>query len=72
VGYVQLGEIGESSNVAGDGAGEDASKKFNDAVTKLIKDNEGMSYGDAVERVAATNPELFEGYRQSSYAFKEA
>jgi hypothetical protein len=30
-----------------------------------------LSYGDAVERVSLTDPDLFEAHRQASYAFRE-
>lgn len=69
-GLVQLGELGEGPG-HGDADGEAATKKFNDEVAKLTEGEKGMSYGDAVERVASEHPDLFEGHRQASYAFRE-
>jgi phage I-like protein len=73
-GRVQLGEANVRTTT-GDGDGEDSTKKFNDAVAAKIdaavKAGGKMDYGDAVSQVAAERPDLFESYRQGSYAFKE-
>jgi hypothetical protein len=69
-GTVQLGETGESGK-HGENDGDGATNKFNDAVKKLMDENEGMSYGDAVVEAASRNPELFEAHRQGAYSFRE-
>jgi len=66
---VQLGEKGGVGNHS-EGDGQDGAKKFNDAVQKVVEQDK-VDYGTAVERVAASQPELFEEYRQQSYAFRE-
>ena len=68
-GYVELGESGGAGNHGDQDAGS-ATKKFNDKVQELV-DKDKLSYGDAVERVALTEPDLFEAHRQASYAFRE-
>jgi phage I-like protein len=68
--YVPTGETeGIATRLSGDG--QDSTKKFNDAVEKMMSSTNGMDYGSAVERVAAEQPDLFEGYRQQSYAWRE-
>jgi len=68
--YVQLGETKAGETRLG-GDGDDATKKFNDAVEKKMAANKEMDYGTAVEQVSSENPTLFESYRQQSYAFRE-
>ena len=70
----QLGEVGfvELGERAGQSGGDDkpAAERFVDAVKKLQEDNKDLSYGDAVERVAAGDPKLFSEYQSDSYAFR--
>jgi hypothetical protein len=65
---VQLGEKGSAGD-HGEADGDAAIKKFNDAVQAVMTQDK-LDYGDAVDRVASTKPELFAEYRESSYAFK--
>ena len=66
-GYVQLNETEVHQ---GGGEVQDAVKKFNEQVDKLVKEDE-MQYADAVDAVALAEPQLFEAYRAGSYAFRE-
>jgi len=62
-GFVSTKEEGHSR-----GGGEtDDLKKFNDLVSKLQKDNEGMGFADAVAEAARQDYEGFQVYRSSSY-----
>jgi phage I-like protein len=45
--------------------------QFESLVKKLQDENKGMSYADAVERVSAENPKLYDEYRNESFSFKE-
>jgi phage I-like protein len=67
---VVLGEKGGSEN-HGDADGQASTDKFNVEVKKLMEGENPMTYGDAVEKVSSTHPELFEGYRQESYSFRD-
>jgi hypothetical protein len=66
--FVKLGEIG-GGHFNGDT--DDAIAQFNREVKKLTDSDAKMTYADAVNQVAATNPELFTAYRDASYSFKE-
>jgi phage I-like protein len=66
VGFVELGERGGSRTEDGG----DAIKRFTDAVDVKIK-NGNITYADAVEAVSAEQPQLFEEYRQASFAGRE-
>jgi phage I-like protein len=68
---VQLGETDAHKGNHGGGDGSDGVKKFNEAVDKLMKDDKDLKYADAVDKVALSDPELFQAYRASSYSFKE-
>jgi hypothetical protein len=67
-GFVQLGEVGSSTNHGSN----DASpiKQFQDAVAKVQTDNK-LGYADAVTKVSFEQPQLFEEYRQASFAGRE-
>jgi hypothetical protein len=52
-------------------SGNDAVKKFTEAVDKAMKDNDKLQYADAVDKVALEDPQLFAEYRGASYAFTE-
>jgi hypothetical protein len=58
-GMVPLGELGKSYRPNG----ATAHATLNDRALALQQQNPGMSYGDAVERVAADNPRTFDDYR---------
>lgn len=60
-GIVELKEVGGKSNPGA--AGETATKKFSDAVDKLIETKK-LSYPDAVEAVGAEDPALWQAYSQ--------
>jgi len=61
-GTVELGERGRAAA----GSMRDAGTRFNSEVQKLMESDENMGYADAVTRVSAANPELFEAYRESA------
>lgn len=50
------------------GVDRSPAKKFNELVNKHLA--QGVSYPDAVEKVASDNRELYEEYRQESFSFK--
>jgi Mu-like prophage I protein len=64
---VALGELGRSRTA---GAGT-VVQQFTQAVDKLRKDNEGMTYADAVERLATSDPRLANAYREATMAGEE-
>lgn len=70
-GLVKLGETATQPGDRSEGDGDTATKKFNEKVEALTTGDNPMSYGDAVEKVASEHPDLFEGHRQASYAFRE-
>jgi phage I-like protein len=59
----------------GSGDTKDATKRFNEAVLKRIKDAKEagaeLDYGTAVSDVSRDEPQLFAEYRKESYAFTE-
>jgi hypothetical protein len=65
--FVKLGELGGGHTVDS----SDSIAQFNREIKKLTDGEQKMSYGEAVEHVAATRPDLFNAYRESSYSFKE-
>lgn len=65
-GFVPLGENSTVHETENDGT---ATKKFTEAVDKLVKD-EKLSYADAAARVANEQPQLFDEYQAESYAFR--
>jgi phage I-like protein len=68
-GLVKLGEIG--GNSGGDHKDADSIKTFQEAVKAAQKANEKLDYADAVSKVSAEQPQLFEEYRQASFAGRE-
>jgi phage I-like protein len=68
-GLVKLGEQGSSETKPG-GDGQ-ATKRFNEEVKKLTEGEGALGYADAVERIAASDPELFEAYREESFETEE-
>lgn len=64
-GLVQMGEKGHSRAGTGD---DSAVFKFAELTKEIQKEDDKLSYADAVVRAAARNPELFEQYQQESYA----
>lgn len=69
VGLVQLGEKG--STRGGERTDGDAVKLFTDEVAKVMKEDPKVDYAGAVSKIASEQPELYDGYRQTSYAGKE-
>lgn len=68
VGLVEKGERGRArteNNAAG------PVKQFSDAVDAKMKSAGNMTYADAVSLVSAENPQLFEEYREASFANEE-
>lgn len=59
---VELGERGGAT--VNYGSARSAITEFNDATKKLMESSERLSAGDALERVAAENPNLYARYRQ--------
>jgi hypothetical protein len=49
----------------------DATKRFNDLVESILKDNKDMGVGDAIEEAARRDERLFSEYRKQSYSFEE-
>jgi phage I-like protein len=72
-GVVALGEKGDTGAEGRDDKAGDknAIDKFNDEVAKLQKEDK-LSFGDAVDRVARTKPNLYDDYRRASYIPAEA
>jgi hypothetical protein len=68
-GLVQLGEKGHQRQ--GGENETDPVKVFTEAVGELMKKDDKMSYGEAVEHVALMEPSKFEAYRKASYASRE-
>lgn len=65
-GIVQLGEVTPSSSPSGGGkGGYNPVKKFTEAVDGVRKENDKLSYSEAVSLAASENPELFEDYRSA-------
>lgn len=64
-GLVAMGEKGYSR-----GGDQDlsATKKFAEVTAAIQKEDDKLTYADAVVRAAQRNPELFEQYQQESYA----
>jgi hypothetical protein len=63
---VALGELGRART--GDGS---VVKQFSAAIDKLRKDNEGMTYADAVEQLSREDSRLANEYRQATMAGEE-
>jgi hypothetical protein len=66
--YAELGERhegGDHGNHESTGA-----TKFMSEVEKVLKDNDKLSIGDAVELVARKEPQMYEEYREAAYSFK--
>lgn len=71
VGLVKLGEDG-SARTEGEEQDEpteerDAVTRFNERITAYLNENPDAETGDAVEFVAADDPQLFDEYRAASY-----
>jgi phage I-like protein len=66
-GFVPLGERGAAAGRSST-SNEDAGKKFNEAVKAKQLGEEKLEYADAVSAVSSEQPELWEAYRQSSFA----
>ena len=75
VGLVSLeekGAAGRRSRSENEGREEeDATKRFNDLVAKILEENPEMEIGDAVEEAARRDEQLYNEYRESAYTFKE-
>jgi hypothetical protein len=56
---VSLGELGRAYRPNG----ANANTSLNERAKSLMAANPGMTYGDAVERVAAEDPRMFNDYR---------
>jgi phage I-like protein len=67
-GLIQLGEQG-GSQAHNEDLNDDV-KKFNDEVERVQREKK-LSWIDAVDEVSVTQPQLYEGYRTHSYAFRE-
>jgi hypothetical protein len=65
-GVIELGERGSTGGASSSGGAVTATKKFSDLVDKAMKDNENMSYADAVESVGLSDPELYDRYRHET------
>jgi phage I-like protein len=66
-----LVKLGETAYTGKAGAGEtDAAKKFSEEVSKVMASDK-LSYGDACERVASLQPQLYAEYTQGAYSFRE-
>jgi phage I-like protein len=65
---VQLTELGGAGN--GNTDEKTATVKFNEAVAEFQKNNDKVDYADAVQTVAAQQPQLFAEYRDESTAFR--
>ena len=59
---VKLGETGHTTDDA-DRQPADGVKAFNDLVGKAMKDNDKLSYADAVQQVSISQPQAFSEYR---------
>lgn len=63
-----LPEVKSFSSEIGDGgdvAGTTALRKFEEKVQEVMKANDGMKYSDAVNKVAAQHPEIYQEYENS-------
>lgn len=67
-GLVDLSERGYTGRRTGDDV--EPTRRFNEAVKALMEGNKDLSYGDAVEQIAKTQPALFTEYRASATAFQ--
>lgn len=61
-GTVELGERGRAAA----SSTRDAGTRFNTEVQRLMEADANLGYADAVTRVSAANPDLFEAYRESA------
>lgn len=68
-GGVELNERGSEGDHRS-GEGDNPTKKFTEKVEAMVKEDK-ISFGEATERVAKLHPDLYEGHRQGSYAFRE-
>lgn len=68
-GLVELGERGSTHN--GSHSEGDPVKAFSDAIAAAQKANDKLDYADAVAKVSGEQPQLFEEYRQASFAGRE-
>jgi hypothetical protein len=67
-GIVQLGEIGSIPQTPGSRTGEtDAWSTFDNRAKKLMEENKGLQFSDAIERAIRENPDLYAQYRRDSY-----
>jgi hypothetical protein len=64
-GIVELGEIGTTGGSA-HSDGVTAIKRMTDQTDKLMLADKDLSYGDALEQVALSDPDLYEAYRRES------
>ncbi|MEO7397671.1 MAG: phage protease [Ilumatobacteraceae bacterium] len=64
-GLVQLGEKGSTGTSSTESGG--AVKSFTDKVEAARKANDKLTYSDALEMVAADDPQLYNEYRNESY-----
>lgn len=62
-GFVQLGELARTSELPG----ADAVKRFTDEIARVQK-TDNLGYADAVSKITSEQPQLFEEYRQASFA----
>jgi len=69
-GLIELGERGSTRVALGEGE-ESASKQFSEKVAEKMKANDKLDYADAVTAVSAEDPELFDRYREETFAFRE-
>lgn len=60
------GELGGQHRRLND-SGVDSTKKFNDKIAEIMKNDTKLSYAEAAVRAAADDPDTFENYRDDSY-----
>ena len=62
-GMVDMREHGKNPGTPG---GKDASQTIHERVQALMKGDDGMTYSEAIEQIAAQEPKLFAEYRRSA------
>ena len=66
--YVELGERAGMTIKYGERGDKNADQRIKQLTETLVQG--GMKYGEAIEKVARENPQLYEEYRRDSYAFQ--
>jgi hypothetical protein len=70
-GLVNTKEVGGKGPNGGNETNIDGVKAFTEKVAAVMKDNDKLDYGSAVNHVALTEPALWDAYRKASYAVQD-